>query len=314
MHLLERVCMQDLTEENFFKTLFPEEGAATCFTDTLQGTKVQLVASRPSPLTQRFTINCLHPTMDLRPQAHYHRADKPRRANHNVIVYRNFLVEMDGLPKVDQLEWALRTKFPFTSAVDSGGKSIHFIISLERPLKSERSYRRLCERIERACRVSGVEIDSQTKAPSQLSRCPNVQRTDVDKETGQLVDKGFQELLVLRKQVSLKELRNWLYVYKPKAGARQSTKRKLLDLNQIAPKHISHKTRKLIENLEFEGASRHAALKTAAVQLYKSGHEIDEVEAILAPVASALIPERDDLSGILRWVERAVIPEVNLDE
>lgn len=292
-----------LTADMFFSKLFPEEGAATCFTSKLQGVEVYPVSQRPAGM-QRFTINCLHPTENKKPDKPAH---IPRRANINVVVYRNILVEIDSVSKEEQLEWALRTKFPFTTAVDSGGKSIHFIISLDHPLKNEHSYKRLVKRVHEACLVSGIVTDGQASAPSQLSRCPNVKRIDINEKTHEVRERGMQTLLVVKDYVSLKDLRAWIFAYKPKE---RISKRRYRDVNIQRTKFLSIATRKLIDNCEYEGTSRHAAFQRAVVQMRKAGYDPEEIEAMLEPIALILVPERpSEIRDLVKWASVNIHPE-----
>lgn len=295
-----------LTADMFFSKLFPEEGAATCFTNKLQGTAVYPVNQRPANM-QRFSINCLHPTENKKPDKPKH---IPRRANVNVTVYRNILVEIDSVSKERQLEWALRTKFPFTTAVDSGGKSIHFIISLDRPLKNEHSYKRLVKRVHEACLISGIVTDAKASTPSQLSRCPNVKRIDINDKTHEVKERGEQTLLVLKDYVKLKDLRAWIFAYKPKEKIIKK-KHKAVDVNY--QRRLSPATRRLVEHYEYEGMSRHAALMRAAAQMWNEGFEAEEILSVLEPVALVLIPERQgEVQNIVKWVETGIKPRGSL--
>jgi len=55
--------------------------------------------------------------------------------------YRNFLVEMDTGAIDEQLEYVKRYEIPYSAAIFSGNKSIHFVISLDQDLPSEKIYR-----------------------------------------------------------------------------------------------------------------------------------------------------------------------------
>ena len=170
-----------MTNSDFFYTLF-NEGEYTSFARHQRGTKVYDIDNTHESVASWvvfFCINPLHGTKDLNPIEEYHTEDKPRRADANVVVYRNILIEMDSIPVEDQAEFIEKTGLPYTTSVFSGGKSIHYIISLETPIESEKAYRKLVERIHKALGGKSV-VDVACKNPSRFSRFPNAQRPDKD--------------------------------------------------------------------------------------------------------------------------------------
>lgn len=113
---------------------------------------------------------------------------KPRRADMNVKVFRNFLFEMDSLPLVDQSVILDGCGINWSSIVYSGGKSNHAILSLEVPLGGAHTrngvnqYKNIWMRLEAKITAYahslghiGQILDSSTKNPSRFSRFPNYQ-------------------------------------------------------------------------------------------------------------------------------------------
>ncbi len=163
-----------------------------------------------------FCINPLSTEYDYGYESReYYNKNVPRRADINVTKFRNFLFEIDCLSIDDQLNIFNNCKIPFTSLVYSGGKSVHAIISLEKPLdavyhidESKYTYRELWERIaakiDLEARALGYTypkglssfIDQTCKNPSRLSRTPDVMR-----ENG-----NMQTLISLNNRVSLEYL------------------------------------------------------------------------------------------------------------
>jgi len=187
-----------LTIHNFFNTLF-DEGQALCFAKHAKGTKVYPVSSFLSTnWANYFTINALHPSEDLNPSEEYHSADKARRADHNVVCYRNFLVEMDFCSLEEQELRIADSKMPYTTSVYSGGKSIHWIISLETPVDTAEQYRSLSERIYKALGGKLV-VDTSCKNPSRLSRFPGAFRDGTE-----------QTLIEVNSRVANEDLEQWL--------------------------------------------------------------------------------------------------------
>ncbi len=139
--------------------------------------------------------------VDHAPCAPYHAPNKPRRADANVLVFRNILLELDKGPLHEQWQFIHNIAVPYTSAVYSGGKSYHFIISLAEPCQTRQDYDLLCRRIYS---VLGSRIDSACKNPSRLSRAPGHIRQETLKE---------QTLHALHSRVSKSALEDWLRIH-----------------------------------------------------------------------------------------------------
>lgn len=182
----------NLTLDNFLDLLFAQE-EVTCFTDSPRGTRV---SAYPAVRDTFFCINALHPNMDLRPELEYHSPDRPRRADHNVVTYRNLLIELDNMPLSEQIQY-VTSRVPVSAITYSGGKSYHFIISLEQPLENKEQYRQLFLRLQAAL----PQIDSSCKNPSRLSRLPTAIRPDTNKE---------QTLVQLNGRIALQTLDSML--------------------------------------------------------------------------------------------------------
>jgi hypothetical protein len=105
---------------------------------------------------------------------------KDKRADANVTAYRNFLIEMDepSLSMKEQMDAVFHQGLPFSTATWSGGKSVHFIVSLQEEL-DETTWRRWAEALIRA--IPGA--DPATKNPSRFTRLPGSFRRD--KQTSQ---------------------------------------------------------------------------------------------------------------------------------
>jgi hypothetical protein len=172
-----------MTIRDFKDCLFDEEDR-TCFSETPRG-----ITIRPFPYVTKdytfFSINPMDPTKT--------------RADAAVTKYRNFLVEMDKVPLDQQDQHISEIDMPYSTAVFSGSKSIHYIISLEETLPDEQSYRALVKRIYKA--VGYEKVDVSCKNPSRFSRLPDHIRSDTGKE---------QKLLFVGRRVPNTELETWL--------------------------------------------------------------------------------------------------------
>ncbi len=153
-----------MSQDTFFGTLF-NFGEKTCFSHSLYNTNLTLIYSKKRHEEQFFSINPL----------------TIKRADANVTVFRNILIEFDSLNENEQLK-ALKN-IPYTTLVWSGGKSYHAIISLAEPCKDREEYNKLVKRIQKKL----PDMDKTTSNPSRFSRVP-----DVVRENGNIQE--FEEL------------------------------------------------------------------------------------------------------------------------
>lgn len=94
--------------------------------------------------------------------------------NANVKEYRYALVECDNVEKDKQLSLYKQLNLPIAVVVDSGNKSVHAIVKIM--AGSEQEYRRRVEYLYKVLKDRGVEIDTQNKNASRLSRMPGIIR------------------------------------------------------------------------------------------------------------------------------------------
>lgn len=167
--------------ENFYMTLF-DPGDYVHWGTTVYETEIELAKDWNRFRERNFF--CINPLRGPRSDA-------------NIRTYRNILVEFDGAALSSQL--ALMKNVPHTSAVFSGNKSYHFIISLEDPCIDDIEYKQLVRRIY----AKLPQADKAVKNPSRLSRSPGAMRESNEKETE-------QSLLYVKERVSTKALLTWL--------------------------------------------------------------------------------------------------------
>lgn len=96
--------------------------------------------------------------------------------NENVVDYRYALVESDSLELSDQEQMMRGLQLPIAAMVNSGGKSIHAIVRIG--AKDFDEYKRRVSFLYEYLSKSGMEVDTQNKNPSRLSRMPGVTRGD----------------------------------------------------------------------------------------------------------------------------------------
>lgn len=150
-----------------------------------------------SPPSHNFVcINPLRINFDKEPTEPWHAPNRGRRADCNVIAYRNILCEFDNVSLTEQMRILKESKLPYSTLVFSGGKSFHAIICLEESLPSLEEYKRLAKRV--FAKLPGV--DRANSNPSRFSRTPGAIR-----ENGQK-----QDLCEVNGRVKLQTLLDWL--------------------------------------------------------------------------------------------------------
>ena len=113
--------------------------------------------------------------------------DGTGRRNNNVTSYRYALVESDTQDIDTQYAILQDLKLPIRVLVHSGGKSLHAIVHI-----GAVDYKQYQERVDylyTVCRKHGLDVDTQDKNPSRLSRLPGFKRGEkmqyiVDRDIG----------------------------------------------------------------------------------------------------------------------------------
>lgn len=123
---------------------------------------------------------------------------KGERNDENCTALRTFMVELDDMGLKDQYAYVKDMKMPYSACVFSGGKSLHYAITLTTPLPSIDIYKFLAEWI---LKVMG-KADQATKNPSRGIRFP-----------GTIRDGKEQKLLEIRSRIDLEVLQSWLNEY-----------------------------------------------------------------------------------------------------
>jgi hypothetical protein len=194
------------------------------------------------------------------------------REDANCTAFRNFLVEMDYGSIQDQLAYIKKLGLPYSGAVFSGNKSIHFLISLDRDLPSEKSYRTFSEWILKIITLA----DPMTKNPSRSIRVPGAMR-----DTGKT-----QDLLEFNGPVPIETLANWLRRF-PGEKPKEREKRVISD----KPKF--HLIKPWVCQALVDGVfspNRNRKWFAIACEFALTGHEEDYTIGVLGEYFS---PERD---------------------
>lgn len=113
--------------------------------------------------------------------------------NENVADFRYALVESDNMELSAQNGLIRQLQLPVAVLMYSGGKSLHAIVRIEADDKQE--YQKRVNYLYDICKKNGMEIDTQNRNPSRLSRMPGCLRGEhkqyiIDTNIGQ---KSFAE-------------------------------------------------------------------------------------------------------------------------
>ncbi len=94
--------------------------------------------------------------------------------NDNVTDYRYALVESDNVELGKQNAIIRELELPVAALVFSGKKSVHAIVKVDAADINE--YKKRVEYLYKICAKNGLQVDTQNKNPSRLSRMPGVLR------------------------------------------------------------------------------------------------------------------------------------------
>ncbi len=94
--------------------------------------------------------------------------------NLNVTEYRYALVESDSLEIEKQNAIIRELELPVAVLMYSGGKSVHAIVRID--AADYKEYQKRVEYLYDVCAKNGLDIDTQNKNPSRLSRLPGCER------------------------------------------------------------------------------------------------------------------------------------------
>jgi hypothetical protein len=120
------------------------------------------------------------------------------RKDENVTAYRTFMVELDDGDLGEQFRYVKDMKMPYSVCVFSGGKSLHFAITLSKPLPSYNIWRHYAEWILAVM----MRADQQTKNPSRSIRM-----------AGNYRNGNEMRMIDVKGRIDLEELTTWLSQY-----------------------------------------------------------------------------------------------------
>lgn len=261
-----------MTNEDFVKALF-NEGEKTCLAYNPYGVTVYDAKAattwEKAVQPEYFSINPL----------------KNGRLDDNCTSFRNFLVEIDKVSLTKQVEIVKQLELPYTTWVYSGGKSYHWIVSVE-GINDRQDYDHFVQRLYSVV----PEIDMANKNPSRLSRYPGTFRKSKEKE---------QTLIDVKNRLSVEQFDAWLTLkgagddpfdyFREMRKMRDTERRYLVEL-EIGSPQMRAATERFINNGVEEGG-RNAALFRAACDLFELNLDFDTVVAELEKAPIGLAPK-----------------------
>lgn len=183
----------------------------------------------------------------------------------NVYRHQTFLWECDVGTIASQWDYFHSLGVPYSAAIFSGNKSIHFLTVLDQPIDAK-LWRLLC--------LWGLKIgtlfDQNCQNPSRCVRIPGATRLD----TG-----NVQKLLKLGNKVKLDDFMNWLNKYE---HLRPKVREKINDLTNVRnpDKLSSWALKQFRKGIDFK-KGRNITWFSLACDLCKSGYSEEEAIEIL---------------------------------
>jgi hypothetical protein len=171
------------------------------------------------------------------------------------------------------MDYVKKLGLPYSAAIFSGNKSIHFLVSLSEDLPNEKIWRMFAEWILNIVTLA----DSKTKNPSRSIRIPGVWREPTK----------LQRLIEIKPAITQKQLAAWLAKH-PEAKPQPYVKRQpseKADFGQIAPWVID----KLKNGIDVT-KGRNQQWYGIACEFYLSGFSLDATMDVLSEYFT---PERD---------------------
>lgn len=94
--------------------------------------------------------------------------------NENVTDFKYALVESDSISIPEQNALIKELELPVACLVHSGGKSLHAIVRID--AVDYREYKKRVDYLYMICNKNGLNVDTQNRNPSRLSRMPGIER------------------------------------------------------------------------------------------------------------------------------------------
>jgi hypothetical protein len=198
------------------------------------------------------------------------------RSDKNVTAYRTFFIEIDDLPLGEQKELIKTVNLPYSCAIYSGNRSIHYLVTLEKDLPNKEMYKYYAQWI-----IGTVpHADPHNYPPSKGTRFPGFLRPDTKKR---------QTLLEVKSRISYDTLMGYLSKH-PQAKPEIKTKKERPEVKRHNYEKVPDWIKLGVKYGFTFKKGRNNGWFNAATGLAINGYNINEIEAILRP---AFTPESD---------------------
>lgn len=289
--------------QKFWDVLFDPEDW-TCIHDNTYGTKTDPISKGYRAEHEFFVINPLQ--------------KYTKRAISNVTKFRNFLFEIDEdmndnvVPLEVQRDVIKRSGLPVSTIVYSGGKSLHWILSLETPLDDAIEYRAVWKTIEAILNDTAkdmdlyLKFDPNVKDPSRFSRCPNALRLDTTRT---------QDLKGVRGRIHNEVLYDWFeskgYDWSDYMPRTNNIGIAAYNMDASTEERVNYVKKHLMKNMDYVQGAKNNYQFTFARLLRATGLTITEVYSIFnkefdkiderKPIESAFSSKYDTDEKIYVW-------------
>lgn len=195
------------------------------------------------------------------------------REDSNCIAFRNFMVEMDSGSLPEQKAYVNARGMPYSACIFSGNKSLHYLISVDQDIPSEKTWRMFAEWILNIMTAA----DPLTKNPSRSIRIPGAYR-----------EPGKKQILVdFKGPIKMSELVSWLSKFPQERPKKHEKKQPVgeFDFGRIKPwVKIS-----LVNGID-SSKSRNQTWFAIACEFYLAGYNFDDSIEIMEQY---FVPEKD---------------------
>jgi hypothetical protein len=188
------------------------------------------------------------------------------RKDSTCTAFRTFLWECDLGSAKSQWDYVRKLEIPYSAAVFSGNKSIHFVTVLDQDI-DEKTYRLLFK----WANAIGTLFDDQCGNPSRCVRVPG----NVRPETGKV-----QKLIEIKEKVKLDDFMAWLNRYPDLRPKEQEEIKKDLTGEKDYDRLSRWATNQLKYGIDLS-SGRNKAWFSLGCDLAKSGYSEDEAVEIL---------------------------------
>ena len=188
------------------------------------------------------------------------------RLDANCTAFRSFLIELDSMSIQDQYNYVKNSGMPYSAIVFSGNKSLHYVITLDKPILDVRAYKFCGHWIANIMK----EADPQpSKVPSRGIRFPGHIRESTGKE---------QKLLEIHDRVKREHFNIWLNRHMDKKPVLSMPQKRATKPN---PKYLANWAINELKNGIDESKGRNNRWFSLGFEFYMAGYDLEQTIQML---------------------------------